>query len=655
MECLIVSVMKRFLCILFSIVFVLLGCKKEPKAVEVTAVTISQPTSEMIIGETTQLQVSIVPTNATDKTVTWTSSNKSVATVSESGLVTAISEGVTSITAAAGGISAFCHITVIKGFVEVSSIRLNTSSLYLVEDEQATLSATVFPEDATDKSVIWRSSDTSVASVESGIVSALKSGTATISAESGKQSAQCIVIVKSNVIPVSEIILNANKLVLMEGQEDELVATVKPDNATDKTVIWTSSDESVAEVDSNGRVYAIKGGATIITATSGEKQAVCLVEVQKRIPVSSVTLNKESLTLEKGASETLVAEVSPYDATDKTVIWTSSNPSIASVSNGVVKAIAGGNVTITAKAGGLSATCDVTVIVSVTSIVLSKSSISLNIGDSETIVAKIKPEDATNKNVSWSSNDQAVAIIDDSGTLIAKGQGTTSIIATAETITASCVVTVFPPLTEAGQKAEAVDLGLSVKWASFNVGASKPEEYGDYFAWGETKPKDYGVRYTWYSYQYANGANYKLTKYCPKNKEDYWDGKGEPDDIRVLEPEDDAAHVNWGGGWRMPTSTEWRELINSCKFTWTPNYNELGIAGYIVSRNDKSIFLPAAGGKAGDTNGAYGVGESVYYQSSTLYLSDPSQSYSFGSHNGMNRGVFYYHRFHGFPVRAICP
>ena len=634
--------MKRFFFIVFSIAFILFGCKKEPKEVEVTAVTISQPTAEMIIGETAQLQVSIVPTNATDKTVTWTSSNQSVATVSESGLVTAISEGVASIAAMAGGISAFCHITVIKGFVEVSSIRLNTSSLYLVEDEQTTLSATVFPEDATDKSVIWRSSDTSVASVESGIVSAHKSGTATISAESGKQSAQCIVIVKSKVIPVSEIILNANKLVLMEGQEDELVATVKPDNATDKTVIWTSSDESVAEVDSNGRVYAIKGGATIITATSGEKQAVCLVEVQKRIPVSSVTLNKESLTLEKGASETLVAEVSPYDATDKTVTWTSSNPSIASVSNGVVKAIAGGNVTITAKAGGLSATCDVTVIVSVTSIVLNKTSLTLFEGQSFTLNATLYPNDVTDKTVIWSSDYPEIVSVEN-GTVSAFKIGQATITAHASNnVSASCVVSVKESL----YGHEFVDLGLSVKWATCNIGADTPGEWGDYFAWGETEPKS---SYMWSTYKWCNGTKNTLAKYCLEGS--YWDGAGSCDYKNTLDPEDDAAQVNWGGSWRIPTYAEWNELIKNCKWTWT-GYG-IRVTSKIAGYTDRSIYLPAAGFK--HSNGTnYSSYRGLYWSSNTYNTILPYKASSvlFTDNDFFVTGDDFYR---GLPVRPVCP
>ena len=134
-----------------------------------------------------------------------------------------------------------------------------------------------------------------------------------------------------------------------------------------------------------------------------------------------------------------------------------------------------------------------------------------------------------------------------------------------------------------------VDLGLSVKWATCNVGANSPEEYGDYFAWGETKPKD---SYKWSTYKWCNGSKDKLTKYC---KESYY---GRVDNKTVLDLVDDAAHVNLGGAWRMPTKEEIRELKDNCTWTWT---TQNGVNGYLVTskKNDNSIFLPAAGYRSG--------------------------------------------------------
>ena len=130
-----------------------------------------------------------------------------------------------------------------------------------------------------------------------------------------------------------------------------------------------------------------------------------------------------------------------------------------------------------------------------------------------------------------------------------------------------------------------VDLGLSVKWATMNVGATAPEDYGYYFAWGETSEKS---DYSWSTYKYCKGTSTTMTKYCTSS---YY---GTVDNKTVLEPEDDAAHVNWGGTWRMPTDAEWTELREQCTWEWTTQNN---IEGYLVTskKNGISIFLPAAG------------------------------------------------------------
>ena len=161
------------------------------------------------------------------------------------------------------------------------------------------------------------------------------------------------------------------------------------------------------------------------------------------------------------------------------------------------------------------------------------------------------------------------------------------------------VVKAIPP-----EAAQAVDLGLSVKWANMNVGAESPEDYGNYYAWGETSTKE---TYNWDTYFDTNDGGKTFTKYNNKC------GK------TVLDPEDDAAHVNWGGSWRMPTNAEWQELLNNCTWTWT---TQNGINGYKVTSNkagytDKFIFLPAAGYR--DYSGLDYVGSYGGCWSSSLY------------------------------------
>ena len=154
-----------------------------------------------------------------------------------------------------------------------------------------------------------------------------------------------------------------------------------------------------------------------------------------------------------------------------------------------------------------------------------------------------------------------------------------------------------------------VDLGLSVCWASCNLGAGKPEEYGDYYAWGETETKE---RYSWSTYKFGTDSSGPFFKYNTISS------YGSVDNKTVLEPEDDVAHVNLGGKWRMPTDAEWTELRTKCTWTWVTNYNGSGINGRLVkATNGNSIFLPAAGRRYGAT--LNNVCSSGYYWSSSLY------------------------------------
>jgi len=191
---------------------------------------------------------------------------------------------------------------------------------------------------------------------------------------------------------------------------------------------------------------------------------------------------------------------------------------------------------------------------------------------------------------------------------------------------------------------EYVDLGLSVKWATCNVGASKPEEYGDYFAWGETQPKS---TYNWRTYKYCNGSSTSLTKYCTNSS------YGTVDNKTILEAADDAARANWGGSWRMPTDAELTELREQCTWTWT---TQNGVYGYKVTSKktgytSKSIFLPAAGDRYDRSFGDAGcIG---YYWSSSLNTGSPSSAWSVDFYSGYV-GRYGYDRSYGFSVRPVC-
>ena len=191
---------------------------------------------------------------------------------------------------------------------------------------------------------------------------------------------------------------------------------------------------------------------------------------------------------------------------------------------------------------------------------------------------------------------------------------------------------------------EYVDLGLSVKWATCNVGATKPEEYGDYFAWGETQPKS---NYDWSTYKWCNGSYYTQTKYNTNSS------YGTVDNKTTLDLGDDAARANWGGSWRMPTDAELTELREQCTWTWT---TQNGVYGYKVTSKksgytNKSIFLPAAGYRSVSSlncAGSYG-----YYWSSSLYTGYPDDAYELYFNSGH---VDWYgsSRYYGLSVRPVC-
>ena len=397
------------------------------------------------------LVATVSPSGATDEPVTWSSSDPEVATVSENGLVTAVAAGSTWITARIGREEAVCSVKVTDDQVAVTSILLNKTSLSLNEGETFQLTATVYPDNATDKTVTWSSSNTAVAAVgNNGLVVAISEGTATITATAGNKSRTCQVSVSKNFIPVESVTLNETELTLDEDESFQLKATVKPDNATDKSVVWTSSAPDVVSV-FEGWIYCNAAGTATITAQAGNRTATCRVTVRKKtVPVSSVELNKTSLQLFEEDTFQFTATVGPDDASDKTVTWKSSNTDVATIDrNGLLTARAVGSATVTATAGGVSAQCIVNVsrkIVHATSVVLDRTTLEIARGRVATLTATVLPENATDKTVTWSSSNKGVATVDKNGNVTAITAGTATITAAVGSLTASCAVTVFVPV-----------------------------------------------------------------------------------------------------------------------------------------------------------------------------------------------------------------
>lgn len=321
----------------------------------------------------------------------------------------------------------------------------------------------------------------------------------------------------------AEVELNVGDVVLLE-------VSATPENANYE-LVWSSSDEQVAVVE-DGEVTALSAGKA---------------EVQI------------------GETLELTVRVEPEDAEYESIEWASSDTGVATVdSEGVVTGVAIGTAEITAMVDGKAASSRISVTgIPVESVTLEPTELRLNEGETHTLTATVLPEDATDKGIKWSSADTGIATVDGTGLVTAVSAGETTITVTTDDggKTATCMVTV-------SKGHDSVDLGLSVKWATCNIGAENPWEYGDYFAWGETEPKE--------EYSMANNTTFEKT---------ISDISGNP--------EYDAAAANWGGTWRMPTKAEMQELIDECEWTWTELEGE---AGYnITGPSGQSIFMPASG------------------------------------------------------------
>ena len=189
---------------------------------------------------------------------------------------------------------------------------------------------------------------------------------------------------------------------------------------------------------------------------------------------------------------------------------------------------------------------------------------------------------------------------------------------------------------------EYVDLGLpsGTLWATCNVGAISPEEYGDYFAWGETSTKEV---YNWGSYKWCEGTWNTINKYCIHSQ------SGTIDGITELEPEDDAAYVNWGESWRMPSKEQVKELVDNCSYEWTAIN---GVNGELFTApNGNTLFFPAASGCFDDTHGTYGTGGFYWMRSLSTYYSHGAICLYLYSTQVDENDI--YERYYGFPVRAV--
>ena len=421
-----------------------------------------------------------------------------------------------------------------------------------------------------------------------------------------------------------------------------------------------------------------------------------------------LVLSESVLEMIKGNTYSLTATVTPSNASLRMVQWSSTDPSVISVNNGMLKALNVGECDIISTCLGLQAVCHVTVIETAVQITLDMHEARLLPNHSLIITPTLNPPLETSLEVVVSNHEVAAArLMNGVVQVVGLTEGSTMIVVSStdgKAIPDSCVVTVYTEhgdvncdgyvnisditnlidyllsdnpgglsVDNADTNSDGnvnisdvttlidyllsghwpysyyddywVDLGLpsGTLWATMNIGASSPEDYGDYFAWGETKPKDvYGKgNYKWYKSD-ANGSGY--TKYCRRT---YFGYNGFADNKMTLDFEDDAAYVNWGPQWRMPTQGQQQELIENCTWTWT-TIN--GVNGQLATGpNGNSIFLPAAG--------LYGWGldgwDGQYFSCNLYALYDYYACHMFFSSGGAGWVGYQYTRENGFTVRAV--
>ncbi|MGN1118193.1 MAG: Ig domain-containing protein, partial [Acutalibacteraceae bacterium] len=429
------------------------------KRVAVKGLALNVTSKTIYKGSTYQLKATFTPSNASNKKITWSSTDTNVAVVSTSGKVTAVKNGTAYIYAVTqdGNYTAVCKVNV---KTHATGVKLNVSSKTLYIGNTYTLKATVTPSTATNKNVTWKSSNKSVATVSSkGVVTGKKAGTATITCttEDGSYKATCKIKV-TKFYAVKSVALNRKSVTLDGGEKYQLKATINPTNASEQGVTWSSSNTKVAKVSSTGKVTAVKKGTAVITCTtkSGKKTATCKIKVIST-PVTGVTLNKKSLTLGLGETSRLTATIAPLDATYTGVTWSSSNKTVAKVSSaGKVTAIGTGTAYISCVTddGEFVARCKVTVVDTddtgsdsgFISVKLDKGTLSLSKGTKYTLKATVSPADKKNATLTWTTDNPAVATVSSSGVVTAVGTGTCMIKCTVkdgtDTWTANCQVTV---------------------------------------------------------------------------------------------------------------------------------------------------------------------------------------------------------------------
>lgn len=427
-------------------------------SIPVASITVAPAAATIVVGGTTRLQAVTSAADGsvlTGRTVVWASSAPQVAAVDGTGTIIGASAGTATITATAEGKTAPSTITVT--IIPIAAIAIAPGSAALLVGQSASLTAIATDANGNvlgGRPMTWKSADTTIASVSAlGLVTAVGPGTTSVGATAeGKTGAAQVVVTSPTPTPVASVSVNPTTAALVIGSTLTISATVRDANGgtlSGRVVTWTSSDAAVATVSNSGVVTAVATGNATITATSEGKNATAAVTVSA-IPVASVTVAPPSASLLVGGTTTLTTVTKDADGnvlSGRVVTWTSSAPSIATVSSsGVVTGVGAGDATITATSEGRSGTASISVALApVATITLTPSSASLVVGSGTTLAAVLKDANGnvlTGRSIAWSSSMPGVATVDGNGAVTAVAAGTATITSTSEGKRASATITV---------------------------------------------------------------------------------------------------------------------------------------------------------------------------------------------------------------------
>ena len=434
-----------------------------PKDMKVQQITLTPSTSSVVVGESLQITAKVLPENANNTTLKWKITPENILKLTATaGQFTAQQVGEALVRAEAvdgSGITAECKVVVKPRMVQ--SISLNATQKEVIVGDSFTLTATLSPENATNRNVIWKLvSGDAISLSNTGVIQAKKVGEAIVRAEAADGSgitAECKVVVKPHL--VQAISLNATQKELIVGDAFSLTATLSPENATNHNVIWKLVSGDAISLSKTGDIQAKKVGEAIVRAEAADGSGItaeCKVVVKPRL-VQAISLNVTQKEVIVGDSFTLTATLSPENATNRNVVWKLVNGDAISLSNtGVIQAKKVGEAIVRAEAAdgsGIKAECKVVVKPRlVQAISLNATQKHLVVGDSFTLTATLSPENATNHNVIWKLVSGNAISLSNTGVIQAKKVGEALVRAEAADgsgITAVCKVVVKPRLVQA--------------------------------------------------------------------------------------------------------------------------------------------------------------------------------------------------------------